>query len=284
MIAGGLAMCVLGTWDDRRPISPRTRVAIELVAVAGLVAAGGGWDFLGSGFERWILTAGWIVAFTNSFNLMDNADGAAGTVGACCAAALCAVGLIEGDAGLAVMAAAVGGACLGFLRFNLIPGKPARIFLGDGGSIAIGFTLAATATQLPQSADLGWPTVLGAAVLMGLPVLDTMLVVTSRTRRGIALATGGRDHLTHRLKTRLHTSVRVALVLAALQLVASAAAIAALEYGRTATLVTALAALGVGVLIVMRLDGPAWAPTAVPATRTRAPAAAAPAPDPIAPT
>jgi UDP-GlcNAc:undecaprenyl-phosphate GlcNAc-1-phosphate transferase len=253
-------MCALGTWDDRRPISPRTRVLVEVAAVGGLVAAGGGWDVLDSGFERWVLSAVWIVAFTNSFNLMDNSDGAAGTVGGTCGAALCALGLIEGDAGLAVMGAAVAGACFGFLRFNLIRGGSARIFLGDGGSIALGFTLAATATQLPQSADLGWPTLLGAAVLLGLPVLDTMLVVTSRTRRGVALATGGRDHLTHRLKTRLHTNGRVAIALALMQLAASTGALAALEYGRTAVIATALTGLVIGWLIVQRLDGPAWAP------------------------
>jgi UDP-GlcNAc:undecaprenyl-phosphate GlcNAc-1-phosphate transferase len=252
-------MCMLGTWDDRRPISPRTRVAVEVVAVGGLVAAGGGWDFLSSGFEQWILTAAWIVAFTNSFNLMDNQDGAAGAVGASCGAALVAAGFVLGSPALGIFAAAVTGACLGFLRFNLRPGKSARVFLGDGGSIAIGFTLAALATEIPVS-DMGWPRLLGAAVLLGLPVLDTMLVVVSRTRRGVALATGGRDHLTHRLKTRLHTNGRVAITLALMQLTASAAAIAALEYGRTAVIATALTGLVVGWLIVQRLDGPAWAP------------------------
>jgi hypothetical protein len=78
----------------------------------------------------------------------------------------------------------------------------------------------------------------------------------------VALATGGRDHLTHRLRVRLGTPVRVAIVLAVAQVATSAVAIWALDYGRTATIVTALAAFAAGCLIVARLDSPGWAPAA----------------------
>jgi UDP-GlcNAc:undecaprenyl-phosphate/decaprenyl-phosphate GlcNAc-1-phosphate transferase len=103
-------LCVLGTLDDRFAVRPSRRILAEVVAAAILWHYGLGWSFLQSGFEELILTALWIVGFTNAFNLMDNMDGAASTVAAVCAAGLALQSAANGDVVLAALALALAGA------------------------------------------------------------------------------------------------------------------------------------------------------------------------------
>lgn len=253
------ALCALGTLDDRQGVPPRYRVLAEVTAAGVLTAAGLGWTFLSSDFEAFLLNAVWIAGFTNAFNLMDNMDGAASTVGGVCAAGVAALATVQGDIALAALALAVWGACAGFLRHNLIPGGRARIFLGDGGSMPLGFLVAVATASIPFESDVaGWPALLGASLLIGIPVLDTLLVTVSRSRRGVSLLTGGRDHLTHRLLSRAGTPARVAATMAVLQAGTAALAIAALGIGRTTVIVTALGCLAAGAAIVALLERPVW--------------------------
>jgi UDP-GlcNAc:undecaprenyl-phosphate GlcNAc-1-phosphate transferase len=253
-----LGLSVLGTLDDRFAVRPTHRILAEVAAAAILWHYGLGWDFLDSRFEELVLTAIWIVGFTNAFNLMDNMDGAASTVAAVCAAGLGAQSLLEGDTRLAAFSLALCGACLGFLRYNLRRGAPARIFLGDGGSMPIGFVVAAVAMNVPTDEQMGWPVLLIGALLLGIPVLDTLLVVVSRTRRGVSVVTAGRDHLTHRLHARLASARLVALVLALGQAAVSVVAIVAGQVGRTTIIVTAMGSLALGGAVVAVLENPAW--------------------------
>jgi UDP-GlcNAc:undecaprenyl-phosphate GlcNAc-1-phosphate transferase len=262
VLACAVGLMVLGTLDDRFAVRPTRRIAGELAAAAVLWHYDLGWTFLSSEFEQLVLTAVWIVGFTNAFNLMDNMDGAASTVAAVCAAGIAAQALVVGwDEGLAILALALGGACLGFLRYNLRVGAPARIFLGDGGSMPIGFIVAALAMGIPVDEPLGWPVLLVAALLLGIPVLDTLLVVTSRTRRGVALWTAGRDHLTHRLRMKLASPAVVAAVLALMQASVSVLAIVAAQIGRTSIIVAAMACLAAGGALIALLDSPLWTGT-----------------------
>jgi UDP-GlcNAc:undecaprenyl-phosphate/decaprenyl-phosphate GlcNAc-1-phosphate transferase len=254
-----VGLMVIGTMDDRFAVRPSRRIAAELAAAAVLWHYDLGWTFLGSDLEKLILTAVWIVGFTNAFNLMDNMDGAASTVAAVCAAGIAGQTLVVGvDEGVAVMALALCGACLGFLRYNLRRGAPARIFLGDGGSMPIGFVVAALAMAIPVDEPLGWPVLLVASLLLAIPVLDTLLVVVSRTRRGVALVTAGRDHLTHRLRMKLGTPRAVAGALAVTQALVSLLAIFAAQIGRTSIIVAATICLALGAAIVAVLDSPFW--------------------------
>ena len=263
ILACALALAVLGTLDDRIAVAPRYRVVAELAAAVVIWSAGLGWTFLDSGFEELLLTSVWVLGFTNAFNLMDNMDGAASTVGAACAAGIAMLALAEGDPALAAFAAALAGACLGFLRFNLRRDEPARIFLGDGGSMPIGFLVAAMTMNIPDAGEIGWPVLLVGGILLGIPVLDTTLVVVSRTRRSISLLTGGRDHLTHRLYSRLRSTRRVALALASVQICLSLLALAAYQSGRTAILVLALVCLALAAAAISLLERPAWTATHV---------------------
>jgi UDP-GlcNAc:undecaprenyl-phosphate GlcNAc-1-phosphate transferase len=258
ILAGALGLSVLGTLDDRLTVRPSYRIVGEVIAAGVLWAYGLGWPFLNSGFEELVLTAIWIVGFTNAFNLMDNMDGAASTVAAVCAAGLAAHSLVGGDTELAVLALALSGACVGFLRYNLRARAPARIFLGDGGSIPIGFVVAAMAMNIPVDEEIGWPVLLIGALLLAIPVLDTMLVVVSRTRRRVALVTAGRDHLTHRLAARLGSPRVVAATLALAQAAVSLSAIAAGRSGRSTIIVVALCFLALGGAAIALLERPPW--------------------------
>jgi UDP-GlcNAc:undecaprenyl-phosphate/decaprenyl-phosphate GlcNAc-1-phosphate transferase len=197
ILLGAAGLAVIGTIDDRVGLGPLTRVLATVTAAVGLFVAGLGWQAFEAGLFNLLLTIFWVVGLVNAFNLMDNQDGAAGIVAMVCAAGAGAFAAVEGDVALAALALALSGACAGFLRFNLA--RPARVFLGDGGSMPVGLVIAAVVMSTSPHAGLGPAAVLAAAPLVGLPILDTTLVVISRLRRGVNVLSGGRDHLTHRL-------------------------------------------------------------------------------------
>ena len=122
----------------------------------------------------------------------------------------------KGDAAVGALAAAMAGACAGFLPYNLRRPR-ARIFLGDGGSMAIGGTLAALLMSLPGVEGFGWELIPVMVVMVGLPAFDAALVTVSRLRRRVNVLSGARDHLTHRLLKRLGSCGRVASCLACAQ-------------------------------------------------------------------
>lgn len=234
---GGLL--VVGTIDDRRTVSPQLRILVELALGALLGADGLGWR-LGSGSAVDAgVTAIWVVAVVNAFNLFDNMDGAACTMAMVVAAGACVLALCTGNVWAAAGSAALCGACLGFLPHNMT--SPARIFLGDGGSMPLGFAIAVLVADAAQGAE---PSSLGLLVgflLVGILALDTSLVIVSRTRRGVSILTGGRDHLTHRTHQRMRTPSRVALVLGGAQAVLSGLVIVASRASTSAIVYIALA-------------------------------------------
>lgn len=208
ILVGAVALLLVGTVDDRFGLGAASRVLAEALAGAALFVAGDGWPGFSSDAINLVFTVVFTVGVVNAFNLMDNMDGAAAIV-----AAISAIGLgalaAGGDAvALGAIALALAGACAGFLPFNLA--RPSRLFLGDGGSMPVGFLVAALIMALPGSQGLGWALVPLAAAMVGLPALDTGLVIASRRQRGANVFSGARDHLTHRLRSRLG-SERLAL-------------------------------------------------------------------------
>jgi UDP-GlcNAc:undecaprenyl-phosphate GlcNAc-1-phosphate transferase len=216
LLIWALVLFVVGTVDDRRNLNPLTRLVIEAGAAYALWHYGLGWAIFGNDIANIALTVFWVVGLVNAFNLMDNMDGAASSVAGASAAGIAALGVLYHDAALALIGVSVAGACLGFLRFNLA--KPARIFLGDGGSMPIGFVVAGAVMAAPGAQGFGWSAVLAMAPMVGLPILDTTLVVISRRRGGRPVLSGGRDHLTHRLRADLGSARIVAASLAIVQI------------------------------------------------------------------
>lgn len=141
----------------------------------------------------------WLAGISNAINFLDNMDGLSAGVSGVAAAFIMLLGLQNDQFLVAGLAAAVFGACLGFLRFNFMP---AQIFMGDAGSLFLGFILALLGLQLRFPANSNFVTWMVPIFILGVPIFDTTLVVISRLRRGVSPNTAGKDHLSHRLVKR----------------------------------------------------------------------------------
>jgi len=197
ILVGATVMAAVGFVDDRRSLDPRLKLAGQALAALLLVRSGIAIQLLGNVWLDGALTVIWVLMIANAFNFMDNMDGVAGGVGMIAAAWYLLMALDNGQLLVAPLAAAVTGACAGFLVHNF---SPATIFMGDTGSLFLGFLLAAVAIKLRfpgRPIHVSW---MVPVLVSGPLLLDLGLVTISRVRRGVnPLTTAGRDHLSHRL-------------------------------------------------------------------------------------
>jgi UDP-GlcNAc:undecaprenyl-phosphate GlcNAc-1-phosphate transferase len=196
---GATLLFVAGVLDDRWGLKPEAKLAAQVIATGGLLY--GGLAF-GSGWPLWVslpLTLLWTVGITNAVNLLDNMDGLAAGVAGCAALVLAVFAALTSNGLALALGAAVLGACAGFLFYNF---KPARIFMGDCGSLFLGFTIAALGLLVQQQTPPELPPAAGALVplaVLAVPIFDTTLVTFVRKLAGRPVAQGGRDHASHRL-------------------------------------------------------------------------------------
>jgi UDP-GlcNAc:undecaprenyl-phosphate GlcNAc-1-phosphate transferase len=259
---GGLMALGLGLLDDKHALSPGAKFVGQIAGAAMLTAFGLRLRFVS---QTWIsvpLTILWVVTVTNALNFVDILDGLAGSVCAASALVFWAFARHGDRPNDALAAAALAGACIGFLPFNW---KPARIYMGDAGSHFIGFTLAAISLNLRYTHQNSLA-VLSPLVILFLPLFDLGLMIVIRTRKGIKPWMGSPDHAPLRLKALGLSVPQVALVLSGLTL-----ALGMLMYGasfladRQALVfwggLAALALLTGGSLMRIRMphDGPAQA-------------------------
>jgi UDP-GlcNAc:undecaprenyl-phosphate GlcNAc-1-phosphate transferase len=251
LLVGAIGLWLVGTLDDRLNLSPLLRVAIEGLVALLLWREDLGWTIAASDAANLALTVLWVIAVVNAFNLMDNLDGAAASVGAVSAACVGTLAIIGDDVPLAVIGFALCGSLAGFLPYNLA--RPSRIFLGDGGSMPLGFLLAASLMVVPMEDLTEWSALAAATLVVGLPVFDTALVVISRRRRGAQVFSGATDHTTHRLLGVLKTPRAVALALAAGQAGLCGLAIEAtrLDPGASLAIGSIVLLLGAGTIIAV---------------------------------
>ena len=139
----------------------------EFAAAFALWQADLGWLLFDESVLNLALTTLWVVGLVNAFNLMDNLDGATGTVGGVSAPGVGVLAASQGDMAIAAMAFALAGACVGFLRFNLA--RPSRVFLGDGGSMPVGFLVAAGSRRSRATAGFGTAAVFAVVPSSGWP-------------------------------------------------------------------------------------------------------------------
>jgi UDP-GlcNAc:undecaprenyl-phosphate GlcNAc-1-phosphate transferase len=195
ILGAALLLATLGLVDDIRTVRPSIRLAVEATAAAVAVAAGAQIDLFGD-VPDIALSILWIVVMANAFNLLDNMDGAVGSIAPVIAAALAFCTLLHGQVLVGGLAIVVASACLGFLLYNW---SPASIFMGDAGSLFLGFLLAVIALKLRTDADR-FPSAVAVVLLVGPAVFDTTLVTTSRLRAHKHIFIGGTDHTSHRLR------------------------------------------------------------------------------------
>lgn len=194
--AGMLAAMALGLADDVRGLRPTTKL-VGQVAIASFLAFGGVTvEIVEYQPLAFLLTLLWVVGLMNALNLVDNMDGlAAGLAGI--AAAVLVLMAPEVPLWIRPFGAALAGAAVGFLVHNF---APARIYMGDAGSLALGFALAAlTLLQTNTAASGVGLALLGPLLVLGLPIYDTALVTLVRRIEGRPVSRGGRDHTSHRL-------------------------------------------------------------------------------------
>ena len=249
-----LALCAVGTLDDRIGLGIAVRLAVQVAVGVVIWWADLGWQFLGDAGDL-ALTVVWVVGLVNAFNLMDNLDGATGTVAAVSTAGAGVLALIEGQPLLAGLAFSAAGACTAFLRFNLA--RPSRIFLGDGGSMPLGLIVAVVIATMPGR-SLGLEDLFALVPIAGLVILDTSLVVVSRLRRGAPVLSGGRDHLSHRLLGWTGSARGVAVVLAVTQGLLCMLAIGLYQADEWAIAIGAAAYVAAGLAVIAVLELPIW--------------------------
>jgi UDP-GlcNAc:undecaprenyl-phosphate GlcNAc-1-phosphate transferase len=209
ILIGATLVSFIGLWDDRRPLRPVVKLAGQFGAVAVLMVSGVRVQLTGLWPVDGLLTIGWVLAITNAINFLDNMDGLAGGVSAIAAASFLLLAVANQQLLVAPLSAAVLGACVGFLVYNF---NPATIFMGDHGSLFLGFVLAALGIKLRfplRPVEVTW---MIPILVLAVPLFDLALVVVSRLRRGVnPFTTGGTDHLSHRLVRRGMTPREAAL-------------------------------------------------------------------------
>jgi len=208
IIIGGTLVSAVGLVDDHRGLRPRTKLFWQVVAALILIVGNVRIRFLASPWLDIPLTVFWVVGICNAINFMDNMDGLAAGVAAVAAGSFLVIAAINGQVLVSSLAAALLGACLGFLVYNF---QPALTFMGDAGSLLLGFMLAVLGIKLnfPHTTQLSvW---MVPVVVLGLPIFDTTLVTLSRLRRRVSVAQGGADHTSHRM-ARLGLSHRRVVV------------------------------------------------------------------------
>ena len=195
LLGMAIVLSFVGLADDIKGLHPLPRFIVEVGAALVLWWSGVEISLFDNAPADGLLTVLWIVGITNAFNLLDNMDGLSAGVAAIASATFFVLAVTNGQTAIAGLSIALCGCALGFLRSNF---HPARIYMGDAGSLFFGFMLAGIGIKLrfeaPQEITFMVP-----VLVLGVSILDTTLVVVSRLAHRINPFAGGRDHISHRL-------------------------------------------------------------------------------------
>jgi UDP-GlcNAc:undecaprenyl-phosphate/decaprenyl-phosphate GlcNAc-1-phosphate transferase len=205
IVSGATLVAAVGFLDDRGWLHHQVKLFLAMPVAAAILLASGIHAqvfsvLVGGKSGYWLdalLTIVWVVGITASFSILDHMDGLCAGVAAMASVFFALVAYLNGQTLVTTLAAAVLGAAAGFLRWNF---KPAKIFMGDGGAMFLGFFMATLALKLRLdnvSPQAGW---LIPILILSATIFDTTLVTISRSRRGLLpFTTPGKDHSAHRL-------------------------------------------------------------------------------------
>jgi UDP-GlcNAc:undecaprenyl-phosphate GlcNAc-1-phosphate transferase len=229
LLGGGLLIMLVGMIDDWYQLSPAVKLAGQVAAAAVLVASGVQAAHFTNPFGGTInlgifgvpVTIIWVVAIINAINLVDGLDGLAAGVAVISAVTVAILANGSGAVGASICALLLAAACLGFLPYNY---HPAKIFMGDTGSMFIGYMLASLATFGLTKSATAFSLILPILIL-GLPILDMLFAIVRRVINGQAIFRADRDHLHHRLLAMGLTHRQTVLVIYGLNLLLGASAV-----------------------------------------------------------
>ncbi len=209
LLTGAAVALGVGVWDDRFGMQPSVKM-LGQAAAATLLLAGGVTPELGLpvGIEAALALVA-LIALMNAVNFLDNMNGMVGGIAAITLAAFGWTSLDRGALGIAAAQFALAGACAGFLPHNF---PRARIFLGDAGSLFLGYSLGASALLALRATPPGWGQA-GPLLMLAYPAFDMLFVIVTRMRDGRPVWLGGKDHSNHRLATLLRCPTRTVLLI-----------------------------------------------------------------------
>ncbi|NBD07493.1 MULTISPECIES: MraY family glycosyltransferase [Corallococcus] len=259
LFVGGGIIAALGLYDDLKGAGAKLKFSVQFAVALGLYALGFRIEVLANPFGAELtlgllslpLTLLWVVGVINALNLIDGLDGLAGGVAFFGVGTHFLLALMRGDVLLCLLMAALAGAILGFLVFNF---NPASIFMGDTGSMFLGFVLAAV--SIKTSSKSGTAVALLVPVMaLGLPIMDTLLAMVRRSLLGRPMFSADKEHIHHRLMSRLLLSHRTTvLVLYALCTLFMLTALG-LHFANSTQSALLLCGMGVVIVVLMRKLG-----------------------------
>jgi UDP-GlcNAc:undecaprenyl-phosphate GlcNAc-1-phosphate transferase len=199
----GFAVMLSGILDDMKGLNARKKLLVQVPLAFLFAAFVAHFDIINlpgiGSFELGslgiLITILWIIGITNALNLIDGIDGLAAGVAFFVALTNSVLAILDGDQFLALVMLGMAGACLGFLRYNF---QPAKIFLGDTGALFLGMTLATTSVLTNSKSTIA-ASMLVAVIVLGYPVLDTLIAIARRSLRGKPIFSSDQGHIHHRL-------------------------------------------------------------------------------------
>ncbi len=261
LLVGASAIFLLGLSDDLMGLGPKTKLTAEILVASAVyfggvqiraLGFGGSEVVMLSGAVGYLLTVLWLVGISNAFNLIDGSDGLAGGAALIALGTFAIVSIVTQDFFAAMLAMVLAGAVLGFLFFNF---PPASIFLGDSGSLFIGFSLAGLGIITTQK-TFAAVAVAVPLIALGLPILDTLLAVVRRALKREPLFSPDRGHIHHRLRDLGHSPRRIILVLYGLCVIFALMSMFAVGGSSTTAAVVLVLAAVVMIVVVQRLRVP----------------------------
>jgi UDP-GlcNAc:undecaprenyl-phosphate GlcNAc-1-phosphate transferase len=255
IMLGGTIIVLLGLIDDFGVLTPEVKFIGQMIAAFVLIKSGTMIYLTFIPFWlRIFLTGLWIVGITNAFNIIDVMDGLSGGIAAIAALTLSVIAMLNGKTTVAIMAVALAGSAIGFLRYNF---NPARIYMGDTGSMFLGFTLAAlsignTVGSYTRTNFFGF---LAPVLILGVPIFDMLLVMFFRYRRRQSMFHGSNDHFAIRLRSIGWPVKKIVLASYLVAAVLSAWALVLIRVSYLPFLYVALGLLAASALVVAFLLG-----------------------------
>jgi len=211
ILVGASLVSFMGVWDDKWGLRPLIKLLGQIIAALLLYFTGVSVQIFRNPYANLFIHLLWVVGITNAMNLLDNMDGLSSGVAVVASAFFLLIAAMNGQYLVGALTAALLGVCLGFLAYNF---NPASIFMGDSGSLFIGFILASVGIKLRFPHNIPTVTWMVPVMVLGLPIFDTTLVVVSRLRRGLnPLTNPGKDHLSHRLVAMGFTQREAVLII-----------------------------------------------------------------------